>query len=148
MNRRLLSTLILTMAFPYLAAAISPPEFQGTWKLNVEKSKFNSPAPKSQTVTVGSGKFTMDEVNADGKAVSWSFPDTPGELATISGLENSSVTTRVVNRHEITYKWKLGDAKVDGKAVLSKNGKLITYTSTGTDPAGKPYQDVTLYEKQ
>jgi hypothetical protein len=57
------------MMLPRIALAQS--ELVGTWKLNVEKSKFNpGPAPKSSVLTyeaVGEGvKVTNDGINAQG----------------------------------------------------------------------------------
>src|SRR5271169_369216 len=50
----------------------------GTWKLNIEKSKYNpGPAPKSLTRTVvaqGNGvKYSFEGVAADGKPLSYGF---------------------------------------------------------------------------
>jgi hypothetical protein len=62
-------------ARPLLAQVDSP--FIGTWKLNVEKSKSNTPFPKSLTRTItadGSGlKYAFEGVAADGNAISYSF---------------------------------------------------------------------------
>jgi hypothetical protein len=35
-----------------------------------------------------------------------------------------------------------------GKNVISKNGKTMTYTLTGTGSDGKPVHDVEIWEKQ
>jgi hypothetical protein len=60
---------IASMMLPRIALAQS--ELVGTWKLNVEKSKFNpGPAPKSSVLTyeaAGEGvKVTNEGVNAQG----------------------------------------------------------------------------------
>jgi hypothetical protein len=60
---------IAGMMLPRIALAQS--ELVGTWKLNVEKSKFNpGPAPKSSVLTyeaVGEGvKVAVEGVNAQG----------------------------------------------------------------------------------
>ena len=39
-----------------------------------------------------------------------------------------------------------GDGR--GKSVLSKNGKTMTYTLTGTDPDGKTVHNAEIFEKQ
>ena len=49
-----------------------PKMLMGTWKLNVEKSKYTpGPAPKSETLTwkpsATGFDFTVDSVNAEGK---------------------------------------------------------------------------------
>src|SRR5207253_732050 len=64
---------------------------EGTWKLNVAKSKYNNAQPpKSQTRTVeGQGKgdkFTFEGVAADGSRISYSFTNNyDGSESPISG---------------------------------------------------------------
>ena len=73
MNRRTWTTLCLAIALalmlPHIASAQS--NLVGTWKLNLEKSKFNpGPAPKSNTLTyeaVGEAtRVTTEGINAAG----------------------------------------------------------------------------------
>jgi hypothetical protein len=123
--------------------------FVGTWKLNVPKSKFNpGPPPQGETVTIAPDKVSVQEVMADGKTQNWSYTPSPGSTATITGLENSSVTEKKVNDHTMEHTWKMGNATMQGRGVLSKNGKKMTYTLTGTNQEGKPLHNVLIFEKQ
>ena len=123
--------------------------FLGTWKLNVAKSKFSpGPAAKSETVTIAQGKVSVEEVMADGKTQSWSYTPSPGSTATIVGLDNSSVTEKRVNDHTMEHAWKMGNATMQGKGVVSRNGAKMTYTLTGTNEDGKPLHNVLIFEKQ
>ena len=123
--------------------------FQGTWKLNVAKSKFKpGPGAKSETVTITPDKVSVDAVDADGRTENWFYAPTAGGAATITGMENSSVTTTVVNNRTIEHTWKMGNSTMQGRGVVSKDGKKMTYTMTGTTPDGKPVHDVELFEKQ
>jgi hypothetical protein len=123
--------------------------FIGTWKLNVAKSKFNpGPAPTSVTVTIAPDKVNVEEVHPDGKTDSWSYTPSPGSAATITGMENASVIEKRVNDHTIEHTWKMGASTMQGKGVLSKDGKKMTYTLTGTTQDGKPLHNVEIYEKQ
>ncbi|MBV9300963.1 MAG: hypothetical protein JOY62_00240 [Acidobacteriaceae bacterium] len=123
--------------------------FQGTWKLDVAKSKFSpGPAPQSVTVTIGSDKVTVDEVHADGKTENWSYTPSPGTEATITGMDNASVLEKRVNDRTIEHNWKFGNSTMQGRGVLSRDGKRMTYTLTGTTPDGKPVHNVEIYEKQ
>lgn len=123
--------------------------FAGTWKLNVAKSKFNpGPPAKAETVTIAPDKVTVEEVMADGKTQNWSYTPSPGTTATITGMENSSVMEKKVNDRTMEHTWKMGNANMQGKGVLSKDGKKMTYTLTGTNSEGKPLHNVLLFEKQ
>ena len=123
--------------------------FVGTWKLNVAKSKFNpGPPAKGETVTIAQDKVSVEEVTADGKTENWSYTPSPGATATITGMENSSVMEKKVNDHTMEHTWKMGNATMQGRGVLSKNGKKMTYTLTGTNQEGKPLHNVLIFEKQ
>jgi hypothetical protein len=123
--------------------------FAGAWKLNVAKSKFNpGPAPTSITVTIAPDKVGVEEVRADGKTQNWSYAPSPGTAATITGMENSSVMEKRVNDHTMEHTWKMGESTMQGRAVLSKDGKRMTYTLTGTTAEGKPLHNVEVYDKQ
>jgi hypothetical protein len=123
--------------------------FAGTWKLNVAKSKFNpGPPAKGETVTIAPDKVTVEEVMADGKTQNWSYTPSPGGTATITGLENSSVMEKKVNDRTMEHTWKMGGATMQGKAVLSKDGKKMKYTLTGTTQDGKPLHNDLVFDKQ
>ncbi len=142
---------LLGLAMPFVLGAQNAQNdpFIGTWKLNVAKSKFNpGPAPKGETVTIAQDKVTVEEIHADGKTENWSYTPTPGGTATISGMENSSVMEKRVNDHTMEHTWKMGNSTMQGKGVVSKNGKKMTYTLTGTGPDGKPVHNVDIFEKQ
>jgi hypothetical protein len=123
--------------------------FVGTWKLNVAKSKFDpGPPPTSVTVTIAPDKVSVEEVHANGKTESWSYTPSPGAPATITGMENSSVVEKRVNDRTMEHTWKMGQSTMQGRAVLSKDGKRMTYTLTGTSPEGKPVHNLEVYDKQ
>lgn len=50
-----LRTVFLSSVVIALVGAADPDTFAGTWKLNVSKSKFQSPAKKAHTVTIANG---------------------------------------------------------------------------------------------
>jgi hypothetical protein len=125
--------------------------FAGTWKLNVAKSKFSpGPAPKSATVAIGEdGKVDYQGETADGQATKWSVMMTSdGTPATISGMEGSTVTEKRIDERTVEHTWKYPKSTTNGKAVLSKDGKSMTYTMTGTTDEGKPIREREFWEKQ
>lgn len=129
----------------------------GTWKLNLAKSKFTpGPPPKSQTLTYEpSGangiRRTNDEVNAKGEpshsVVTYVFD---GKEHPVTG---SPTVDTVVNRRIDAYTTervqKKGEKVVNTlRRVVSKDGKTLTITEEGTDDLGKPFSEVTIYDKQ
>ena len=152
------------VAIGILALGASGPLFAqsnplvGTWKLNLEKSKFNpGPAPKSMTRTVeaqGDGvKYTFDGVSADGAAIAYSF------AVSFDGKDNSitgsmpggadSISAKRIDSNTFEATSKQG-GKVIGtsKVEVSQDGKLTTVTSKGSNATGQPTNDVSVYNKQ
>lgn len=70
--------------------------FGGTWKLNVAKSKFQSPAKIAQTVTIGSSLTTIEETLADGTQRKCSYKGDSALDTPIAGIENPSVSRKQV----------------------------------------------------
>ena len=140
-------TLGLLLLFALALVAADNP-FIGTWKLNVAKSKFNPGPPlQSQTVTIGAdNKVEVSGVDGKGQTVNWSYTFAPGE-ATITGIPDATVIeTRTGNT--VDHAWKMGKSIEKGRGVISKDGKTMTYTLTGTNADGKKISDRSLYEKQ
>jgi hypothetical protein len=130
----------------------------GTWKLNVAKSKFDpGPAPKSLTRTVvaqGDGvKYTFDGIGADGKPVAYGFSvnfdgaDNPIMGSIPSGADTISATRKDPSTFEATLK-KGGKVIATSKVTVSKDGKVTTVDSKGTNAAGVNTHDVQVYDKQ
>jgi len=130
----------------------------GTWKLNVEKSKYEpGPAPKNLTRTVeaaGEGvKYTFEGVSADGKPLAYSFSvqfdgkDNPVSGSMPSGADTISAKRTDSNHYVATLK---KDGKVVGtsKVTVSRDGKVTTVDSTSTTATGVKEHDVQVYDKQ
>ncbi|HVX65259.1 MAG TPA: hypothetical protein VHA11_01580 [Bryobacteraceae bacterium] len=151
MKKRSTMLMAVALAFatvPVLAAEDDP--FVGTWKLNVEKSKFSpGPAPKSSTVTIEpGGKVSVHSVGAKGEDETWSFTAVQGEEATITGMEGGTVVEKRSER-TVDHVWKTGtEGKMTGRGVISKNGKRMTYTLDGTNGQGQTVHNVEIYEKE
>jgi hypothetical protein len=123
--------------------------FAGTWKLNVSKSKFSpGPAPKSETVTIAPDrKVSVETVDADGKTISWSYMPAENTAVPIEGMENSTVMEKL-SGNTVDHTWKVGSGNETGHGVVSKNGKTMKYTMTGTSPQGKQEHNMYIFEKQ
>jgi hypothetical protein len=142
------SVFMASMAFVVASAADPASTFDGTWKLNAAKSKFQSPAKKGQTVTIRNGLTSIEETLADGTHRKWSYKAERGQDSQITGIENSSVTGKQVNDRTVEHTWKMDKSTSSGRGVLSSDGKTMTYTLTGRSPDGKPFKDVMIFEKQ
>ena len=123
--------------------------FTGTWKLNVAKSKFNpGPPPKGETVTIApDGKVSVEEVDAEGKTVNWSFTPSGDTAVPIEGLQDATVLEKI-SGNTVEHTWKIGGGNETGHGVVSKNGKTMKYTMTGTNGQGQKVHNVAIYEKQ
>jgi hypothetical protein len=128
----------------------------GTWKLNVAKSKSSSALPfKSVTLTihpVGVATMTMIEsVGADGAKLNWSYTGPyDGKDVPITG--NPALDTAVrksvnATTTETTYK-KSGKVVAVNTNVLSPDGKTLTVTTKGVDEQGRPVNSVLVFERQ
>lgn len=152
MNKFLgLAFLAAILPLTALAQAAQNYPFAGTWKLNVEKSKFSpGPAPKSATVTIGEDrKVDYQAETADGQTIKWSVNmKSDGTPADISGMEGSTVTEKSIDDRTVEHTWKSPKSTQTGKAVLAKNGKTMVYTLTGTTDDGKPLHNREIWDKE
>jgi len=123
--------------------------FTGTWKLNVAKSRFKpGPAPKSETVTIAQeGKVSVETVDAQDKTVDWSYTPSGDEAVPIEGMENSTVMSKT-SGNTVEHTWKMNSQNSTGHGVVSKDGKRMTYTLTGTNAQGQHEHNVMIFEKE
>ncbi len=155
MKRRtgVLAAVVLVLAAASVLLAQSSP-FVGTWKLNVEKSKFNpGPAPQSSTRTWGaSGMVTVNGVNAAGKPTSYGYTikDDGKEYSTMGAIPNTAdkITSKKINAntYEATFT-KAGTQVETTSFKISDGGKTLTIHAKGTSPAG-PFDNLQVWEKQ
>jgi hypothetical protein len=126
----------------------------GAWKLNTAKSKYTgSPMPKEMTRTVeaagDSVKYTYAGTGADGGPISYGFTvkydgkDYPMTGTAPGGIDMIAVKRLNANTYEATQK-KAGKVAANTKVEISKDGKVTTITSKGTDSTSY----VAVYDKQ
>lgn len=159
--KKLLSALALVLVLTGLAttaasAANSPDLAIGTWKLNLEKSKFHGDtAPKAMTRTYSAGSAGTDMkvtgVAASGAAISQSGTLTYDDKdCTVSGLAAYD-TLSLTRVNGTTVKAVL---KKDGKVVghstrsMSAGGKVMTISTAWKTDKGGTVHDVAVYDKQ
>src|SRR6266436_10389346 len=156
-NRRLFtSTAILVVALAYTIVAAAADSNVGTWKLNLDKSKYSpGPAPKSATLTIeaqdGGIKYTSHGENAEGSPIHIEFTakyDGQDNPVTGSPDFNSIALKRIdADTIEATIK-KDGMVMGTSRTVISLDGQTRTLTSKGKNSAGQDVNNVVVYDKQ
>ena len=134
--------------------AQTTPSENGTWRLNVAKSKFSpGPAPKSSTVTfaaAGQGvKVVVDTATPDAK-VHWEYTaNFDGKPNPVTGNPDGDmvVAKRVdANTIETSYTLK-GKPTMVVRRTLSPDGKTLNITQTGSNGQGQKINNVLVFEK-
>ena len=145
----LLSTLFLG------TTALAADAVDGTWNLNVAKSKFSGTAPKSATrvYSEGSDGTTLDQklVGADGKEMSMhvTLAYDGKDHAMTGNPDADSGSGKAINAHTSDFTLKRG-GKVVGSVhrVVSADGKTLKVHNKGTHADGTAYDDTLVFDKQ
>ena len=159
MNRYRAALLVLAgvMCVAVLATTVfAADNFTGTWKLNLEKSEYNSgAAPRSLTsrvdVMADTINFTFDGYDSTGKAT------VPSELSIKLDGKDYPITEDPT-RDTVAMK-KIDDYtleetnKKDGKVttimrtVYSRDGRSRTATTTGVNAQGQKVNNVAFFDR-
>lgn len=156
--RARLSTIFLAavLAAAVPATAQSTETFLGTWRLNVQKSKYTpGPVPKSiVSIYEAAGKGLKVSVTNEtgGGRIQYSYTSNlDGRDSRVTG-NNPNADTVAVRRIdartiEVVSK-KGGQVTITQRNVLSADGKSRTVTTTGTDAQGQKVNNVAVFDKQ
>ena len=148
-------TIMGLLALPQASIAQNDP-FLGLWQLNVGKSKYPRPAPKSQTWYIWDDeaktrKNSQTTIGPDGVpnavVIVHTYDDT---LRPVPGQRNyDSSAYRRNDAHTVNARYMLA-GKLTGTATwsISEDGKTLTYTGTNIDANGGQTSEVRVYEKQ
>jgi hypothetical protein len=157
---RNLALVVLSAGF-FSVAAFADDVQVGNWKANAAKSHFKTaPAPQSQVVAVAPQgkdgvKVTVNAVNAKGEkstieyAGQYDGKQNPRTESGAGAVAGQTVTLKRMDAHtaeRVTY--LNGKKLVTEKWEISADGKTRTVTQSGVDPAGKPVDNVIVYDKQ
>ena len=159
MNRR---TALMSMAFLGLVACTFPQvsfaqsnSLVGTWKLNIEKTKFTGTPLRSQTNTYQQDgqniKGTVQTVDAQGNATTTVLIHIyDGQPHPLTGNPNYDARsyTRVDANTLVSASMKAGKLVQVATIVISPDGKTFTTTSTGIQTNGFMGTNIQVYEKQ
>ncbi|MBZ5726286.1 MAG: hypothetical protein LAP87_14970 [Acidobacteriia bacterium] len=153
---------VLTKALIVLAittiGALGADNTIGTWKLNVEKSKYTPPPSPVKSLTVtreasdGGVKVTTTGEQADGTPIHASYTAKyDGKDVPITGNSPyDTIALKQVNANTFTDARKKTDGKYQAtsRIVISNGGKTMTTTTSGTYTDGKAFTYTFVFEKQ
>ena len=149
-------TIVLAISLVFVSAALgfqNNPQM-GTWKLNEAKSKFAGKARNQTVVYEQTGdqiKVTVDGVDETGGAVHSEWTGKfDGKDYPVTGDATSDVRSyRMINKNTLSLTGKKGGkVTLNGRIVVSRDGKSRTVTTTATNAQGKKVRNVAVYDKQ
>jgi hypothetical protein len=160
MNRRI--ALVLVLATLLGLSALPQPSFAqtdpllGIWQLNIAKSNYPRPAPKSQTMYIWEDdakirKNSQVTINAagvpNGVVFIHTYDDTPRPTPGAQGYDSSAYAR--VDARRITARY-LQAGKLIGTAAwtVSEDGKTLTMAVTNIAADGGQTNEVRVYDKQ
>jgi hypothetical protein len=148
---------MLAFALTSVASAANAPDpLIGTWKVNLEKSKYaagNAPKSMTRTYTAAAGgtAMTITGVGPDGSAV------TQSATLTYDGKDDAwtgSTTFDAVSLKKVNGTTVKAELKKDGKVVghstrtITNKGKVLTISSALKTAKGGTTHDVAVYDRQ
>ena len=138
------------------AALLAADPMIGTWNLNVAKSQYRpGPPPRAAAITYAETadgiKRTGQSVDADGNPTSFEYTAKyDGKDYPVTGSDTFDMIAlkRINDRTtEATLK-KSGKVVSTARRVVSKDGKTLTLTITGTNAKGQKMKNIAVYDKQ
>jgi hypothetical protein len=153
--RNTLATLTIGIAITAVGAFAADNSL-GTWKLNMDKSKFTPSAPvKSLTsnreAAEGGVKVTTTGERADGTPINGSYAAKyDSKSYPVTGAPYDSIALKQVNANTFTVEQKNSGTKYSTtvRIAISKDGKTMTSKLKGTDAQGTPIAYTMVYDKQ
>ena len=147
----------LVLALSSLAMAQDKDPANGTWKLNVAKSKFSpGPAPKEMTATIasaGAGRHVeVTGTPGEGTALKWGYSGNfDGKEIRVTGNNPDAdvvVLKRIsANAIRTTFK-KGGKSTVVNGVSVSADGKTLTVATSGVNAKGETVKNTQVFDKQ
>jgi hypothetical protein len=147
----------LLLAASSVALAQDKDPANGTWKLNVAKSKFSpGPAPKEMTATIeaaGPGRHVeVSGVTGDGTPLKWGYSGNyDGKDIRVTGTNPDADVVMLKRLSPTTVR---STYKKDGKRTLvngvsvSADGKTLSVAQTGTNGKGQTTKNTLMFDRQ
>lgn len=153
--RHILVKSILTAAVTVISV-LGADNSLGTWKLNMDKSKFTPSAPVKSLTTVREAsdngvKVTTTGERADGAQINASYTAKyDGKEYPVTGAPFDSIAITQVDANTFTVKQRNSANKygTTTRSVVSKDGKTMTNQVRGIGADGNGVNYTMVYEKQ
>jgi hypothetical protein len=135
-----------------VSSAQAPDPIVGTWKLNLAKSKYATPAPKSMAITFAPAAkgyaVTIEAIGPDDQPQKWGYTSSfDGSENPVSG--NPNIDTVVARTRTGTVEYmKAGKVVSTTTSVMSDDGKTLTVTVKFLDAQRKEVTTVAVYDRQ
>lgn len=136
------------------SAALPADPVVGAWKLNLAKSKYATPPPKSMTVTIAAAgrgyAFNVDAIGPDGQSQKWGFTSAFDGLESVvsdNAQIDAVVATTTGGGTTLRYK-KAGQVITTTTSEVSDDGKTLVVTIKIPIAEGKEITSVAVYERQ
>src|SRR5262245_1510313 len=130
----------------------------GTWKLNIEKSKYTGPPMPVKSLMLDRGavdggvKQASTGERVDGTPIKAGFTAKyDGRDVSVSGnSQYDTIAIKQVNANTLTDTRKKtgGKYQATSRYVVSSDGKTMTVTTKGTNADGKDFTAVFVFDKQ
>jgi hypothetical protein len=131
----------------------------GTWKLNLEESKFppTEVMPKERTevyreLAVDQMEFTATGTEANGSPISFkaTWPSQGGTVDILQGGDEKTSYIETLIEPGNWYVTVLQNGKQTGviNKTFSKDGKRMRQTYRGTDAQGNPFERLSVYDRE
>ena len=149
-------TLLVTLAVCFAAgtACFAANANMGTWKLNMKKSKIAKGMGRNNTVVYSSTLFqtkvTVDGVDAKGKPnhSEWTGMFDGKDHPVTGSMDEDTRAYTKIDDHTLQFVSKKGGkVTINGRIVVSADGKSRTVTVDATDAKGKKHHGVAVYDK-
>jgi len=126
--------------------------FTGTWKMDVDRSRFNPGPPfKSLIITFApDGTRTVELITADGQSHKAVLPWSDGKEVSVTATqwEHATATSKIQGKtFDDTWKER-GKIVEQVHGVASSDGRSLTTTVDGTDGQGGHFHNQLTFEKQ
>ena len=157
MNQRLRNVLLFFAMFLIPFALWATDRQAGTWKMNMEKSKFASdmPAPKGETVVIeeqeGGLKVVSNGLNSEGKPTHFEYSvKYDGKEYPLTGTPavDAIAITKIDASTIETIRKKNGAVVTTNTTVISKDGKTRTNTFHGKNAARERRTWIVIFDRQ
>ncbi len=149
---RFVKTMFLFLGLTVLGA---DDPFTGQWKLNLEKSKLQPPAPQSETVRINADtehiRISVEGITAKGEpfklVVNGGFDEV--YYAVLDSPYLDTVWFHRPDSHTIYAKiLKSGTEIENGTALVSKNGKILKINFSTNEANGKVVKAMAVLDRQ